>query len=63
MDSYLVKAISLSDINSTTSVVVWSMIIFLIVLLSGLVFALIQQIQIRKAKKTSGPQKLKNKGF
>ncbi len=64
MESSFSKALALSGTNPTTSLVLWSMIIFLFVLIIALGFALIKQLQSRaKSQQYKPPKKLTSKGF
>ncbi len=57
------KALNLSGVNPTTSIVLWLMIIFLVVLIAGLSFAFIKQIQPQVKRQTTRTEKKSPKGF
>ncbi len=62
--NYLVtKKILLITFPSSTTLVLWSMSIFLIILISGMSIALIRRIKFYKKDQTSNPKKLAPKGF
>ena len=63
MSTSILKAFETGGMSSTTSLVVWSMIIFLVILIGGLSFALIKQMQMRSDKKGLHPIPKKPKGF
>ncbi|AAP99714.1 Predicted protein [Prochlorococcus marinus subsp. marinus str. CCMP1375] len=63
MDASFFKALELADASRTTSLVVWSMLIFLAVLLIGLSIALVTQIKSRVKKYESPSKKEGPKGF
>ena len=57
------QSIVLSGSNKTTSFVLWSMIIFLVALIGGFGFALINQIKSQKKDQTLKSVVQKPKGF
>ncbi len=67
MDYSLFKYLKLSGANSTTSLVLLSMILFLIILISLMAFALFKQMKksysFRKNKSISRVKKIKPEGF
>ena len=63
MDSSFSKSLALSGTNITTSLVLWSMIIFLVVLIGALSFALIRQLQTPVKEPVSKSDKTLPKGF
>ena len=60
------KALQLNGANATTSYILWSMIVFLLALITGLVFAGIKQykkLHSNVSSKKSTTQKKEKKGF
>ena len=63
MDSFFSKTLALGGTNLTTALVLWSMIIFLLALISGLGYIFIKQLKNGDQKKTTKPRSIKTKGF
>ncbi len=64
MDSSFSKALDLNGMSTTTTIVVWAMIIFLIVLVGSIAIFFLNQSNKQKKDKVQFPFKEKNgKGF
>ena len=63
MNSSLLNSLKLNGLSSTTTFVVWSMIIFLVVLIGGLTLTVILQMQKNTRVKDSKHKSIAPKGF
>ena len=64
MDSSFSKALDLNQMSSSTTLVVWTMVIFLIALVVGILIFFKRQLDNKNSKKTQSPLKSKTgKGF
>ena len=63
MKFFFSMSIQAKDALSITSLTVWAMIIFLILLVGGLGFALIKELRKRDRKQLSNPKTREKKGF
>ena len=64
MESSFSNSLALSGTNTTTAIVLWSMIIFLLVLIGALGFALIKKLQSKvKTQQEKATKEIASKGF
>ena len=64
MDSSFSKALDLNQMSSSTTLVVWTMVVFLIALVLGILIFFKRQLDNKNSKKKPSPLKNKTgKGF
>ncbi len=63
MKFFISDALETTESNSVTSITVWLMIVFLILLIGGLLIALIKQLREKKQKQKIISSTKKAKGF